>query len=90
MKRLLAGLALAVLASPAAAQVSDAQVASVVAAIEAVGCTVASPAQAAAVEAATGFDSATLGAVVGHLMSQHQARATPDGRGFVLLAGSCG
>lgn len=90
MKQVLAGLVLAVLASPAAAQATDAQIAAFVAAVQAVGCTVASPAQAAAVESATGFDSATLGAVVGRLMTDGRATPTPDGQGFVLRTGTCG
>lgn len=88
-KALAIGAVAAALALPAQAQVqpSDAQIAAVVAAVAPLGCAVDSPADAAAVEAATGFAGDLLGAVVMTLVFQGRAEPTEDGQGFIITQG---
>lgn len=65
-----------------------AQVATFVEAVAAVGCEVSSPEQAGAVETSTGFDNATLSAVLGALLGDGRAELL-DAGGFVLRTGPC-
>ena len=82
--------ALALLAGPALAQPSDAQVAAFIAAVEQVGCVIENDAQAEAVERTTGFDDATLGEIVGVLLETGRATILPTMEGLRLTTGACG
>lgn len=78
--------ALLLAAAPAAAQ-DAAQIDAFIAAVTDAGCLIANDTQAAAVEAATGFDDATLGSIVGVLVQDGRLVFTEDG--IRLVAGSC-
>ena len=67
---------------------TDAQVATFVDAVAAVGCEVTSAEHAGAVETSTGFDNATLSAVLGALLGDGRAELL-DAGGFALRTGPC-
>lgn len=92
MRGLRKGLAAAVfvaLAGPAAAGPSEEQIDKVVAAIEAEGCVVASPADAMRVEEATGFDDDLLGEIVDSLAEEGLVIVDQDIGGMRLMTSYC-
>ena len=86
MKYALTLAAALMLANPVLAQ-DAAQIDAFIAAVEAQGCVVENDAQAAAVENATGFDEATLGAIVGAMVED--GRLVFTDAGMRLMAGTC-
>lgn len=93
-RSLLAPMAVAVAVAipattPALAQgASDAQISRFIEVVAANGCQVTSDTQAAAVESGTGFDNATLSAVLGTLLGDGRAQLLETG-GFALRTGPC-
>lgn len=76
-------------AAGAAVAQDDTQIAAFVAAVEAAGCVIANDAQAAQVEAATGFDEATLGTIVSALLDRGDLVVAQSGDGIRLISAGC-
>ena len=89
MKPYILAAGLVALATPLAAQPTEAEIERFITAMEAVGCEIHTDAHALAVEEATGFSDAKLAEIVEVLLVSGRAEVPASAEGLRLTTGGC-